>query len=149
MKKVTLIYSECVYTGMPGLFLEGVDHNIVHAANTGELIAHDISMLCVIAARRNASCHDRLFEIFQSMVDNNVESSRCGVRKAQMKLAAIYLEMKRDTAASNLIESLNNEPSVDILAKAYTGLCAQDQISDEFWEVNPEGGVGYGLRDDR
>jgi len=100
-----------------------------------ELIAHDLSMLCMTAALKDSKCQEPLFKIFLGLYRDDYPQSHFGVRKSQIKLAAFYMRLSgKDSFVENLFQHMKDEEP-ELLVNAFKSLCAKD-VSSTFWEVN-------------
>lgn len=114
-----------------------------HALDLGfvtETAAYDLSALCERAFELKAACHDPLLRTFLE-VDKEAESEAeeqtlRGVRKAQVKLAAFYLDNGADEQARIIFRDMVHERPAR-LASIRQELLAIS--AKEFWEVTDRG----------
>ena len=105
-----------------------------------ETLAYDLAGLCELAARRRSPAHDvllsTLLSIDQAPENPSQEMTLRGVRKAQIKLAAAYLEQGNQLAAHQIYLDMQTERP-ERLRSIYDELMAVH--SKEFWEVVDRG----------
>ncbi len=105
-----------------------------------EVIAHDIGQLCELAFRQDSHCHDAMLQIFLAVdetaeTDDQVKGLR-GVRRAQIKLATVYLLDAADSYVKMIQDDMRHE-TPELLRAIWTELLKLE--SKEFWEVNDRG----------
>ena len=105
-----------------------------------EVIAHDVGQLCELAFRRESRCHDEMLEIFLAVDElaqtDDQEKGLRGVRRAQIKLATVYLMDTADTYVKMIQDDMQHEPR-ELLRAIWQELLKLE--SKEFWEVNDRG----------
>jgi hypothetical protein len=105
-----------------------------------EVIAHDVGTLCGVAYRHESRSHAALLETFLRVDDTadagGQETTLRGVRRAQVKLATVYLLHEDEAPAREIQRDMRDEP-VHRLRSIWQELEALD--SREFWEVNDRG----------
>lgn len=103
-----------------------------------ETAAHDVAALLEFAFERGAGCHDamldELLEIDRQpyMAHGHQEASIRGVRKAQIRLATLYLVEGAEHHARRIFDDMCDEPA-DRLRSLWTELATLDD--PEWWEV--------------
>jgi len=105
-----------------------------------EVIAHDVGSLCEVAYRHGSPSHAELLRTFLRVDDTadvpDQETTLRGVRRAQVKLATIYLVHEDEGPAREIQRDMKNEPE-QRLQGIWKELESLD--SREFWEVNDRG----------
>lgn len=106
-----------------------------------ETAAYDLCTLLEAAHDRDAPCHDDMLAVFLELdrepEDNDhQEASLRGVRKAQVKLAAFYLNRGAESEARLIFEDMRDE-SPERLRSIRLELEALEE--PEFWEVSDRG----------
>lgn len=105
-----------------------------------EVIAHDLSSMCEVAYRQSSPSHQELLEIFLRVDDTadvpEQEVTLRGVRRAQVKLATIYLVHEDEAPAREILHDMKDEPK-ERLQGIWKEL--ESLNSREFWEVNDRG----------
>jgi hypothetical protein len=122
-----------------------------HAQDLGfvtETAAYDLSVLCESAFGRKARCHEALLRTFLE-VDKEAETSAeektlRGVRKAQVKLAAFYLQRGAEKHARSIFNDMRNEAPAR-LASIHNEILAIS--AKDFWEVTDRG-INFDYLDD-
>lgn len=106
-----------------------------------ETAAYDLCTLLEAAYDREADCHDALLDTFLELDrepegDESQEASLRGVRKAQTKLAAFYLDRDNEGLARRIFEDMRHEKP-----ERLTSIRAElEAITEpEFWEVSDRG----------
>jgi hypothetical protein len=105
-----------------------------------EVIAHDVGNLCEVAYMHESPSHRKLLDTFLRVDDTadvpEQETTLRGVRRAQVKLATIYLVHGDEAPARAIQRDMKDEPQ-HRLQSIWDELNALD--SREFWEVNDRG----------
>lgn len=105
-----------------------------------EVIAHDIGTLCERAFQLNSRCHDELLKIFLAVDDATESADKAktlrGVRKAQIKLATLYLVYGANSLARKIADDMRAEDPRR-LRSMWAELATLE--TPEFWEVNDRG----------
>lgn len=105
-----------------------------------EVIAHDIGTLCELAHGLGSRAHDEFLSVFLA-VDEHAETkeqekSLRGVRRAQVKLATMYLCHGAEAVARRIRDDMAEEP-LERLRSIWQEL--ESLENREFWEVNDRG----------
>ncbi|PRP91819.1 hypothetical protein ENSA5_52560 [Enhygromyxa salina] len=105
-----------------------------------EVIAHDVGALCARAFHADTQFHDELLATFLR-VDDSTETETSdttlqGVRRAQVKLATIYMLHGAESLARRIQADMKNEPA-ERMRGIWQHLSALR--TREFWEVNDRG----------
>ena len=105
-----------------------------------EVIAHDVGALCAKAFHADTQFHGELLETFLR-VDDSTETAQSdttlkGVRRAQVKLATVYMIHGAESLARRIQADMKNEP-----AERMRGIWQELSAlrTREFWEVNDRG----------
>ena len=114
-----------------------------------ETAAYDVAALCERAFDAGASCHGELLKVLLT-IDREPEGGAeeralRGVRKAQVKLATLYLERGAEAHARQIAADMRDEPPAR-LRSIRDELLAVAQ--SEFWEV-VDRGVNFDYLDER
>lgn len=105
-----------------------------------ETISYDLATLCEVAHRLGSDAHDRLLgallELDKEAESASQETTLRGVRKAQARLAAFYLERGAEAAARRIHKDME-------LERAERLISIRDELlsvaSKDFWEVIDRG----------
>jgi hypothetical protein len=112
----------------------------MHIGFITEVCAYDLGTLCELAFERQASCHDALLatllEVDRDPESEAEEQSLRGVRKAQVKLATVYLVRGAEPQARRVFEDMKDERP-ERLRSIRDELAAVE--SKEFWEIVDRG----------
>ena len=105
-----------------------------------EVIAHDVASLCAKAFHTGSEYHDELLATFLHIDDSTEDAPNDttlqGVRRAQVKLATIYLLHGADSLAKRIQLDMKLEPA-ERMRGIWQHLAALR--TREFWEVNDRG----------
>lgn len=115
-----------------------------------ETVAHDLARLCEVAHRARSPAHDALLgallELDKEAEDEAQEVTLRGVRKAQARLAAFYLLVGNEAAASRIQADMEHERPERLAS-------IRDELlrvtSKDFWEVIDRGANFDYLDDER
>jgi hypothetical protein len=114
-----------------------------------ETAAHDLAILCEHAFLKTAPCHDAVLDAFLSIdmeVDRDKEDRTLrGIRKAQIKLAAFYLEHGQKPLAQRIANDMRNEQPERLLSIRAELLAVEHK---DFWEITDRG-VNFDYLDPR
>ena len=107
-----------------------------------ETVAYDVGALCEVAHEIKSDVEDRLLKILLEVDPTTSEgevqeASLRGVRKAQLKLAAYYLDSGADDLARLVWEDMRGEDAARMLSIRDELLSIE---SKDFWEVSDRGG---------
>ncbi len=101
-----------------------------------EVIAHDVALLCAKAFRVNSSQHDKLLAQFLRVDDSMSDTTLDGVRRAQIKLATMYMIEGAESFARTIQSDMRNE-TPERMRNIWHSLASD--VEPEFWEVNDRG----------
>lgn len=105
-----------------------------------ETVAYDVSALCQLAAELEVPEQDtllgELLELDRPSSERSQDQALKGVRKAQVKLAAYYLEMGDEARARRIYEDMASEPAERM--KAIREELERVETKD-FWEIIDRG----------
>lgn len=112
----------------------------LHIGFISETIAYDLATLCEMAARQHSPAHDALLtcllSIDQAPETEAQEVTLRGVRKAQSKLAAAYLEMGHQVAARKIYVDMQEERPERLRSIRDELLAVHNK---DFWEIIDRG----------
>ncbi len=101
-----------------------------------EMLAHDIATLCAQAYQTHCSRHEELLGVFLSLDDTQRGTSQVqayrGIRRAQVKLASVYLVHGEVDLAKEIQIDMDDEPIFRI-KHVYRELMNMD--TEMFWEI--------------
>jgi hypothetical protein len=125
--------------------LLGVSLNQSFVAETA---AYDVAALCERAFEAGAACHGDLLRVLLT-IDREPEGGAGelalrGVRKAQVKLATLYLERGAEAHARQIAADMRDEPPARLRSIRDELLAV---MASEFWEV-VDRGVNFDFLDD-
>jgi hypothetical protein len=105
-----------------------------------EVIAHDVGALCARAFHADTQFHGELLETFLRVDDStdttSSDTTLKGVRRAQVKLATVYMIHAHESLARRIQADMKAEPA-ERLRGIWQELSALR--TREFWEVNDRG----------
>jgi hypothetical protein len=105
-----------------------------------ETVAYDVSALCQHAHALGAPEQDAMLasflELDQPLRDKSQEKGLMGVRKAQVKLAAYYLQHGETDKARLIAEDMKGEPRDRLLA---IRVALESVKTKDFWEIIDRG----------
>lgn len=101
-----------------------------------EVIAHDVALLCAKAFRANSSQHDKLLGQFLRVDDTTSDTTLDGVRRAQIKLATMYMIEGAESFSRTIQADMRHE-TPERMRGIWHSLAAH--VDPEFWEVNDRG----------
>lgn len=142
-----LVEAVCV-AGQDGLVVEAAGYlryygQTAHGMDLGfvtETISYDLASLCEVAHRLGSGAHDRLLaallELDKEAESAAQETTLRGVRKAQARLAAFYLQRGDEVAARRIHRDMEQERP-ERLASIRDELLSI--TSKDFWEVIDRG----------
>lgn len=105
-----------------------------------ETVAYDISALCQLAheigAREGSQMLDVMLELDRPLRTRSEESALLGIRKAQVKLAAYFLDRGEEALARRIADDMAREPRARLMAIQAE---LESATSKEFWEIIDRG----------
>lgn len=148
LNQYRILLERLLAQGHGALAVEGVGYmhyygHVSYAANLAfvtETVAYDVSALCQFAHARGVPEQDDMLAQFlqldEPMRGKSQEKGLVGVRKAQVKLAAYFLQAGETAKARQIADDMRDEPR-DRLAVIRAELERVD--SKDFWEIIDRG----------
>jgi hypothetical protein len=148
LNQYRLLVEAMLRQGRGAAALEGVRHMFYYGHVSFDLkltfvtetVAYDVSALCQLASELGFAQEDEMLSMFleldRPLRVSSQEAALLGVRKAQVKLAAYYLELGSEAKARLIAKDMAGEPAERLLS-IRKGL--ESVTSKDFWEITDRG----------